>query len=182
MRQAASHGRAISSANRPNATLLAVNASRLVRFETGSSSDPEFARCVQAYTWGLARTPSRVAVANTTGVSSTTVASSDSTAVTAARDSENLRQQTARPASRPARHPFPAGTEQAVGRTQLRQHQHCREKPDDRPELARLSDRRTGRDGPGHDDQYRGRDRRHSFRPVTRPDHRPCQYDSQRAH
>ena len=49
--------------------------------ETGSSSDAEFARCVHAYTCGLARTSSLAAVANTTGVSSTTVASRLSTAV-----------------------------------------------------------------------------------------------------
>jgi len=49
--------------------------------ETGSSSEAEFARCVHAYTCGLARTSSQAAVANTTGVSSTTVASRLSTAV-----------------------------------------------------------------------------------------------------
>ena len=78
---AASQGTAISAANRPKASPLAANASRLVRLDTGSSSDAELARCVHAYTCGLARASSRAAVANTTGVSSTTVASRLSTAV-----------------------------------------------------------------------------------------------------
>ena len=81
---AASQGTAISAANRPKASPLAANASRLVRLDTGSSSDAELARCVHAYTCGLARTSSRAAVANTTGVSSTTVASRLSTAVVTA--------------------------------------------------------------------------------------------------
>ena len=44
----ASHGSAISAANRANDTPLASNASRFVRFETGSSSDALLARCEQA--------------------------------------------------------------------------------------------------------------------------------------
>ena len=63
---AASHGSAISAANRPNASPLAANASRFVKLDTGSSSDPEFARWVHAYTCGLALACSRAAVANTT--------------------------------------------------------------------------------------------------------------------
>ena len=81
---AASHGSAISAAKCPNASPLAANASRLVKFDTGSSSDAELARCVQAYTCGRARTSSRAAVANTTGVSRTTVVSRLSTAVVTA--------------------------------------------------------------------------------------------------
>jgi hypothetical protein len=45
---AASHGRVMVVANRANDSPLARKASRLVRLETGSSSDAEFARCVQA--------------------------------------------------------------------------------------------------------------------------------------
>ena len=77
----ASHGTAINAAKWPNASPLAAKASRLVRLDTGSSSDAELARWVQAYTCGRARTCSRAAVANTTGVSRTTVASRLSTAV-----------------------------------------------------------------------------------------------------
>src|SRR5262249_10072970 len=80
---AASHGRAISAAKRGKARPLAANASRLVRLDTGSSSDAEFARWVQAYTCGLGRAPSSAEVLYTTGVSSTTVASRLSTAVIA---------------------------------------------------------------------------------------------------
>jgi len=77
----ASQGSAISAAKWPKASPQAANARRLVRLETGSSRDAEFARCVHAYTCGLARTSSLAAVANTTGVRSTTVASRLSTAV-----------------------------------------------------------------------------------------------------
>jgi hypothetical protein len=80
----ASHGSAISAAKRPKVSPLAANASRLVRLETGSSSDAEFARCVHAYTGGLDRTFSVAVVASTTGVSRTTVASRLSTAVVTA--------------------------------------------------------------------------------------------------
>src|SRR5690242_1399964 len=76
-----SHGRAISAANPAKVSPLAAKASRLVRLDTGSSSDAEFARWLHAYTWGRARAPMRAAVANTTGVSRTIVASRLSTAV-----------------------------------------------------------------------------------------------------
>ena len=78
---ATSHGSAISAAKRVKLSPLAANASRLVRLDTGSSDEAVFARWVQAYTCGLGRAPSRAAVANTTGVSSTTAASRLSTAV-----------------------------------------------------------------------------------------------------
>lgn len=45
---ATSHGSAISAANRVKLSPLAVNASRLVRLETGSSSEAVFDRCAQA--------------------------------------------------------------------------------------------------------------------------------------
>ena len=81
---AASQGSAISAANRVKESPAAASASRLVRLETGSSSEAEFARWAVAYTCGRARTPARAAVANTTGVSSTTVASRLRTAVMSA--------------------------------------------------------------------------------------------------
>ena len=43
-----SQGGAISALNRPNESPDALKASRFVRFDTGSSSDAELARCVQA--------------------------------------------------------------------------------------------------------------------------------------
>ena len=49
---ATAHGSAISAAKRANESSLARNASRFVRFEIGSSSDAEFARCAHAYTCG----------------------------------------------------------------------------------------------------------------------------------
>ena len=45
---AAVQGSAISAPKRAKESPLAWNASRLVRFETGSSSDAELARCVHA--------------------------------------------------------------------------------------------------------------------------------------
>ena len=78
---ATSHGSSISAAKRVNDRPLASNASRLVRFETGSSSDALLARWVHAYTCGRGLKRSRAAVENTTGVSSTIVASRLSTAV-----------------------------------------------------------------------------------------------------
>src|ERR1019366_5471858 len=78
---AASHGSAISSAKRVKDSPLAWNASRLVRLETGNSSDALLARWVHAYTCGLGLARSRAAVANTIGVSSTIVASRLRTAV-----------------------------------------------------------------------------------------------------
>ena len=61
--------------NRVNESPAVANASRLVRFDTGSSSDAVLARCAVAYACGRAGTRSVRAVASTTGVSSTTVAS-----------------------------------------------------------------------------------------------------------
>ena len=65
-------------------TPVLLNASKLVRFDTGKSNEAEFARCVQAYMCGLGRAFSAAAVAKTTGVSKTTVASRLNIAVTAA--------------------------------------------------------------------------------------------------
>src|SRR4051812_39509579 len=78
---AVSHGSAMSAAKRVNDRPLRSNASRLVRFDTGRSSDALLARWGQAYTCGRALILSRAAVANTTGVSRRTVASRLSTAV-----------------------------------------------------------------------------------------------------
>ena len=84
MVQASTHGSTINAAKCPKDRPLAANASRLVRFDTGSSSEPLFARCVQAYACGRAAMRMRCTVVSTTGVSSTTVASRVSTAVTEA--------------------------------------------------------------------------------------------------
>ncbi len=74
----------MSAAKRVKDRPLAWNASRFVRLETGSSSEAEFARCEQAYACGRGDMRSCAAVANTIGVSRTTVASRLSTAVTSA--------------------------------------------------------------------------------------------------
>src|ERR1039457_895691 len=56
---AANHGSAIVAPKRAKLSPLARNAKRLVRFETGRSSEAEFARWVHAYACGLARSPGR---------------------------------------------------------------------------------------------------------------------------
>src|SRR3954463_3828178 len=71
----ASHTGAISTAKRANEIPSAGIASRLVRFETGSSSDAEFASRAHAGTTGRGLVRVLAAAAATTGVSSTTVAS-----------------------------------------------------------------------------------------------------------
>ena len=72
---AASHGSVMTAAKCRNDRPAAANASRFVRFDTGSSSDALLARCAVAYACGLAGTANVRAVASTTGVSRTTVAS-----------------------------------------------------------------------------------------------------------
>ena len=129
---ATSQGSAISAANRVKLRPLAANASRLVRLETGSSSEAVFDRWVQAYTCGLGRAPSRAAVANTTGVSSTTVASRLSTAVIAEASANTwTSSRRGRPAAARAIHGA-AGVEQPLVVAQLRQDEHGREEPDHR--------------------------------------------------
>ncbi len=81
---ASSHGAAINALNRVNDSPAALNASRLVRFDTGSSSEAVFDRCAVAYRCGRGGTRSARTVASTTGVSSTTVASRLRIAVVAA--------------------------------------------------------------------------------------------------
>ena len=90
-------------------------ASRLVRLETGSSSEAELAIRRQAWAPGRAETPAAAAAVRTTGVSSTTVASSESVVVTRApsrntpvnrgtgRSRPSLRTQPAAAAKTPAR-------------------------------------------------------------------------------
>jgi hypothetical protein len=56
---AASQGSAIAAPKPVKLRPLALKASRLVRFDTGSSSEALLARWVQAYTWGLGRSRSR---------------------------------------------------------------------------------------------------------------------------
>ena len=67
-----------------NDSPAAPNASRLVRLDTGNSSEALFARCAVAYACGRAGTRNARAVASTTGVSRTTVASRLRIAVVAA--------------------------------------------------------------------------------------------------
>src|SRR3984893_4733910 len=78
---ATSHGAAINAAKRVKDIPALENASRFVRFDTGSNSEAVFARCALAYVCGRLGSANVRAVASTTGVSSTTVASRLRTAV-----------------------------------------------------------------------------------------------------
>ena len=131
---ATSHGSPISAAKRGKLNPLAANASRLVRLETGSSSEAVLDRWVQAYTCGRGRAPSRAAVANTTGVSSTIVASRLSTAVitdaAANTDASSLRGWPAAARAIQA----PQAREQPLVVAQLGQDQHGRQETDHRPQ------------------------------------------------
>ena len=176
---AASHGSAISAAKRGKARPLAANASRLVRLDTGSSSDAEFARWVQAYTCGLGRAPSCAEVAYTTGVSSTTVASRLSTAVIA--EAEANTWTSSRRVGRlllRAIH-VAAGAEQALVVAELGQHEHRGQEADHRPQPLRLGQGRLRGHRPGGDDQSGRRNRRDRLRPAARPYHRPREHGEQ---
>ena len=97
---------AISAVKWANDSPAALKASRLVRLDTGSSSDAVLDRCAVAYACGRAGTASVRAVASTTGVSSTTVASRLSTAVVAAATTKTVSQQPVRlPTGAGHRHP-----------------------------------------------------------------------------
>src|SRR5258705_221548 len=79
-----SHGNVMTAGKWTNESPAAPNASRLVRLDTGNSSEALLARCAVAYACGLAGTRNPRTVASTTGVSSTTVASRLRIAVVAA--------------------------------------------------------------------------------------------------
>src|SRR5258707_8093904 len=81
---AASHGNVMTAVKWTNESPAAPNASRLVRLDTGNSSEALLARCAVAYACGLAGTRNPRTVESTTGVSSTTVASRLRIAVVAA--------------------------------------------------------------------------------------------------
>src|SRR5258705_346936 len=72
---AASHGSVMTAVKSTNDKPATLNANRLVRFDTGNNSDALFARCAVAYACCFAETGNVRALASTTGVSSTNVAS-----------------------------------------------------------------------------------------------------------
>ena len=129
-------GSAINPANRRKLKPLALKANRFVRFDTGNSNEPVFDRWVHAYICGRARTPNRAAVAKTTGVNNTTVASRLNTAVTSeAATNTAANNRSGRPFAARAIHP-PHQAEKTLTGTQLRQHQHRRQKPNNRRQTA----------------------------------------------
>ena len=177
-----SHGSAISPANRPNDRPLAANASRFVRFDTGSSSDPEFDRCVQAYRCGLARASSLAAVANTTGVSSTTVASRLSTAVvTAATANTRASSRCGRPAAARASHAPQARNSPSSSHSCASTSTAAR-KPMTGPSRLACSPAVVRRDRAGGDHEQGGRHRSDRLRQATRPPHRPAEDDDEGRH
>ena len=163
---AASHGRSISAAKRANDRPLALKASRLVRFETGSSSDALLARWVHAYTCGRGLKRSRAAVENTTGVSRTIVASRLSTAVVPAATTNTIPSSRRGRARAPGRHRRPEVGEQPGPAAAVREHEQRGGEADRRPEVLERVARAAGGDRAG-EHQQRGAARRD--RPVRHP-------------
>src|ERR1700682_3928479 len=87
---AASHGSAMTAVKWTNDKPATLKANKLVRLDTGNSSDALFARWAVEYACGFAETASVRAVASTTGVNSTTVASRLRIAVVAAAITKTL--------------------------------------------------------------------------------------------
>ena len=135
-----------------------------------------FDRWVQAYTCGLARAPSRAAVANTTGVSSTTVASRLSTAViTEASTKTATSSRRGRPAAVRAIHAPQARNSPSSSHSWASTSTAAR-KPITGPSRSASARGLVQRDRTGADHHGGGRDRDHRLRPAPRPYHRPGQH------
>ena len=153
-------GNTINAANRRNDRWLAWNASRLVRLDTGNSSDAELARCAHAYTCGLALVRIRAAVANTTGVSSTIVASRLSTAVIAAAiTNTNANSRCGLPPATPGHHRAHR-VKQPLTPAALGDHQHRRQKTHRRPQSPQRVVRPRKPNRTNDHEQHRPRARR----------------------
>ena len=169
----------MSSAKRGKDSPLAANASRLVRLETGSSSEAEFARWAVAYTCGRARRPTRAAVANTTGVSSTTVASRLSTAVVSAAtantppSSRTGRPRQARATTSPAAVNSPSSAHSCASVSTAARN------PTTGSSVLVCAQACGGGHGADRHQQPGRRDRRHRLRPVPGPDDRERQHADQ---
>ena len=173
-------GSAMSAAKRGNESPLAANASRLVRLETGSSSEAEFARCGEAYTCGRARSPTRAAVANTTGVSSTTVASRLSTAVISAATANTPAEQPARAApGRPGRRTSPAAVNSPSSAHSCASTSTAARNPTTGSSVLVCAQASDGRHRADRHQQPGRRHRRRRLRPAPRPGDRERQHADQ---
>ena len=173
---ATSHGSAISAAKRVKLSPLTANASRLVRLETGSSSEAVFDRWVQAYTCGLAPSP------QPGGGGEHHRGEQHHRGVQAqhGRDhrgqDEDCDQQPPRPPRCRAGHPRPASAEQSLVIAQLGEHQHRGQESDHRAQPLRHGARLVQRDRTSTEHHSGGRDSHHSLRPTPRPYQCPGQH------
>ena len=154
---ATSQGTAISAPKWIRSAPATENASRLVRLDTGSSSDAELARWVHAYTLGLGRTRSRVAVSCTTGVSSTTVVSRLRTAVVTEAEAEHAPQQPDRRAPAGPGQPAACRREQALLLADMPDDQDRAQEGEHRQQAAGHGGGLVPGQRAGHDDQHRAR-------------------------
>ncbi len=175
----ATQGAAISPAKLTKVSPAADIANRLVRFDTGSSSEPALARWVQAYACGFGRTPILDAVANTTGVSSTTVASSDRTAVTA--EASTKTKTSSRWASPLALggHQGAGVAEQAVGVAELADHQHGGQEGHHREQVLDLGPGLVPAEGAGEQHDQGGGYGGHRLGQPAGPDHGEAEHHDQ---
>ena len=137
---AASQGSVITAAKCRNDSPAAVNASRLVRFDTGNSSDAVFARCAVAYACGLAGTASERCRREHHGRQQHDRRIQAQDRRGRRRDDEHHRQQTLGAACTDPCHRHPGGVKQALVIAQSRQHQDCGEKADDRKQPVHLGE------------------------------------------
>ena len=177
---ATSHGSAIKPPNRANESPLARNASRLVRFETGSSSDALLARCEHAYTCGRALVRSLAAVANTIGVNSTTVASRLRTAVVPAAARNTIASsRVGRPREPSAIH-APSASNRPARRQPSASTSSAARKPNGRAEFAQRRARPREAEDPDQHEQDRAA---RGDRPIRRPARsRHCRGEACRQH
>ena len=140
---------AITTAKPPKVRSRWGIASRLVRLETGSSSEAELAIRRQACAPGArGRRQGDGGRRATTGVSSTTVASRLSTVVTRG-EQEDAGEQPHRPPAAGARDPVRGRDEDAGPGAHVGDHQDRDEEGDDRAELAQHVDQLVGAEHPG---------------------------------
>ncbi len=139
----------------------AVNASRFVRFDTGSSNEPLFASRVHAYACGRAGTPSRAAVAQHNGCQQHDRRVQGEHGRHESRERDDERQQPARPPAAGAGGDRAEVVEDPRLRAQVAEHEDAGEESDRRPDRLQPVDGvvRTGR----------SRSQRPARRPAPRP-------------
>ena len=159
---------AVRRANPVNVRSRWGRASRLVRFETGSRSDAEFAIRKQAKVPGSSGTDLAIPAPSTTGVSRTTVASRLRVAVTTAASTKIAGEQAGRGVAAPAADALGRGGEDPGSATDVGDHQDRDQEGDDGGEVV---DRVAGfveREEPGRQRDGRAQDPDRRLDPAAR--------------